>query len=67
MAEISGHGHVLTPGRYVGAEDVEEDGEPFDEKMPRLISELEGHFKESAKLEAQIRANLAGIFSKNEK
>ena len=57
----------LHPGRYVGAEEVEEDGEPFDEKMPRLISELEAQFMESAKLEAQIRANLAGIFSKSEK
>jgi len=66
-AEIAAHGHVLTPGRYVGAEEVEDDGEPFDEKMPRLISELEGQFKESAKLEAQIRANLAGIVSKSEK
>ena len=65
-AEVAAHGHVLTPGRYVGAEEVEDDGEPFDEKMPRLISELEGQFKESAKLEAQIRANLAGIVSKSE-
>jgi len=66
-AEIAAHGHVLTPGRYVGAEEVADDGEPFDEKMPRLISELDGQFKESAKLEAQIRANLAGIVSKSEK
>jgi type I restriction enzyme M protein len=66
-AEIAAHGHVLTPGRYVGAEEVEDDGDPFEEKMPRLISELEAQFKESAKLEAQIRANLAGIFSKSEK
>ncbi|MEY4300474.1 MAG: Type restriction enzyme EcoKI protein [Verrucomicrobiota bacterium] len=66
-AEIAAHGHVLTPGRYVGAEEVADDGDPFEEKMPRLISELEAQFKESAKLEAQIRANLAGIFSKSEK
>jgi len=66
-AEIAAHGHVLTPGRYVGAEEVADDGEPFDEKMPRLIAELESQFKESAKLEAQIRTNLAGIFSKSEK
>ncbi len=36
-AEIAGHGHVLTPGRYVGAEEVEDDGDPFEEKMPRLV------------------------------
>jgi type I restriction enzyme M protein len=66
-AEIAAHGYVLTPGRFVGAEEVEDDGEPFDEKMPRLIAELEAQFAESAKLEKQIRANLKGIFSKSEK
>jgi type I restriction enzyme M protein len=60
-AEIAAHGHVLTPGRYVGAEEVEDDGEPFDEKMPRLIAELESQFMESAKLEAAIRTNLKGL------
>ncbi len=59
--EIAAHGHVLTPGRYVGAEEVEDDGEPFEEKMPRLVAELEGQFAESAKLEKAIRANLKGI------
>jgi type I restriction enzyme M protein len=56
-AEISAHGHVLTPGRYVGAEEVEDDGDPFEEKMPRLVAELHGQFAESAKLERAIRAN----------
>ena len=60
-AEIATHGHVLTPGRYVGAAEVEDDGEPFEEKMPRLVVELEGQFAESAKLEAVIRANLKGL------
>jgi type I restriction enzyme M protein len=60
-AEIAGHGHVLTPGRYVGAEAVEEDGEPFEEKMGRLVSELNAQFAESAKLEAAIRENLKGL------
>ncbi len=60
-AEIAAHGHVLTPGRYVGAEAVEDDGEPFDEKMPRLVAELNSQFAESAKLEASIRANLKGL------
>jgi type I restriction enzyme M protein len=57
-AEIAAHGHVLTPGRYVGAEAVEDDGEPFEEKMPRLVAELHGQFAESAKLEQAIKANL---------
>jgi type I restriction enzyme M protein len=60
-AEIATHGHVLTPGRYVGAEEVEDDGEPFDEKMTRLVTELDGQFAESAKLEAAIRKNLKGL------
>ena len=54
-------GFVLTPGRYVGAEEVEDDGEPFDEKMQRLVAELNGQFAESRKLEKAIRQNLAGL------
>jgi type I restriction enzyme M protein len=60
-AEIATHGYVLTPGRYVGAEELEDDGEPFEEKMPRLVAELEAQFSESAKLEQVIRANLRGL------
>ncbi|MDA1231331.1 MAG: N-6 DNA methylase, partial [Planctomycetota bacterium] len=60
-AEIAAHGHVLTPGRYVGAEEVEDDGEPFEEKMPRLVAELKAQFAESAKLEKAIKANLKGL------
>ena len=60
-AEIAAHGHVLTPGRYVGAEEVEDDGEPFDEKMARLVGELDGQFAESARLEKAIKANLKGL------
>jgi type I restriction enzyme M protein len=56
--EIEKHGFVLTPGRYVGAEEIEDDGEPFDEKMKRLTSLLEDQFNESAMLEKQIRSNL---------
>jgi type I restriction enzyme M protein len=59
--EIKAHGFVLTPGRYVGAEQVEDDGEPFEEKMPRLVAELHAQFAESAKLESAIRANLKGL------
>ena len=60
-AEIAAHGHVLTPGRYVGAEEVEDDGDPFEEKMPRLVAELHAQFAESAKLEQAIKANLKGL------
>ncbi|MGH8645605.1 MAG: type I restriction-modification system subunit M [Gammaproteobacteria bacterium] len=60
-AEIAAHGHVLTPGRYVGAEEVEDDGEPFEEKMPRLVAELQAQFAESATLEQAIKANLEGL------
>jgi type I restriction enzyme M protein len=52
---------VLTPGRYVGAEELEDDGDPFEEKMPRLLAELNAQFEESAKLERAIKANLTGL------
>jgi type I restriction enzyme M protein len=60
-AEIAAHGNVLTPGRYVGAEEVEDDGEPFEEKMPRLVAELQAQFAESASLEKLIKKNLKGL------
>jgi type I restriction enzyme M protein len=60
-AEIAAHGYVLTPGRYVGAEEAEDDGDPFEEKMPRLVAELQAQFAESAKLEQAIKANLSGL------
>ena len=59
--EIAGHGFVLTPGRYVGAEDVEDDGEPFEEKMKRLTAKLEEQFAEGARLERKIRASLRSL------
>lgn len=58
IEEIQSHGHVLTPGRYVGAEEVEDDGEPFEEKMKRLAKKLNEQFKESELLEQTIKANL---------
>ncbi|WP_010583953.1 class I SAM-dependent DNA methyltransferase [Schlesneria paludicola] len=60
-SEIAEHDYVLTPGRYVGAEAVEEDDEPFDGKMKRLVAELNIQFAESAKLEAAIKANLEDL------
>ncbi len=59
--EIAKHDHVLTPGRYVGAAAEEDDGEPFAEKMARLTGQLSGQFAESARLEEQIKENLAGL------
>jgi type I restriction enzyme M protein len=58
IEEIRKHGHVLTPGRYVGAEAVEDDGEPFEEKMRRLTATLREQQAEAAKLDAAIAANL---------
>ena len=61
LEEIKKHGYVLTPGRYVGAEDVADDGEPYGIKMPRLVAELNAQFAESAKLEQLIKTNLKGL------
>lgn len=61
LEEIRKHGHVLTPGRYVGATEVEDDGEPFEEKMQRLTEELQTQFTESDVLEARIKSNLEGL------
>jgi type I restriction enzyme M protein len=58
LDEIRKHGHVLTPGRYVGAEAQEDDGEPFEEKMKRLVAQLREQQAEAATLDAAIAANL---------
>lgn len=58
LEEVRKHGHVLTPGRYVGTEAVEDDGEPFEEKMKRLTATLREQQAESAKLDAAIAVNL---------
>ena len=60
-AEIATHGYVLTPGRYVGAEAVEDDGEPFEEKMQALTSELAHQLADGARLENAIKSNLAAL------
>jgi type I restriction enzyme M protein len=61
LDEIRSHGHVLSPGRYVGAEEIEDDGEPFEKKMKRLTATLEDQFVESAKLEKAIRKNFHSL------
>jgi type I restriction enzyme M protein len=58
LEEVQKHGHVLTPGRYVGAEAQEDDGEPFDDKMKRFAATLREQQAEAAKLDAAIAANL---------
>jgi len=58
MIEVRKHGYVLTPGRYVGVEPEEDDGEPFEDKMKRLVSELREQQAEGARLEAAITENL---------
>ncbi|MEW8693039.1 MAG: class I SAM-dependent DNA methyltransferase [Candidatus Thiodiazotropha endolucinida] len=55
------HDFILTPGRYVGAEAQEDDGEPFPEKMARLTARLKSQFEESDRLEAEIKKNLARL------
>lgn len=61
IEEIQKQDWVLTPGRYVGAEEVEDDGEPFTEKMERLTQEYSKLSEESKKLDKKIRKNLKGI------
>jgi len=58
LEEIRKHGHVLTPGRYVGAEAQEDDGEPFEEKMKRLTGQLRQQMTEGHKLDKAIETNL---------
>ncbi|QQR72934.1 MAG: SAM-dependent DNA methyltransferase [Holophagales bacterium] len=58
LEEIRKHGHVLTPGRYVGAGAAEDDGDPFDVKMKRLVAMLREQQAEAARLDAAIIANL---------
>ena len=59
--EIAKQDYILTPGRYVGIADAEEDDEPFDEKMARLTSEISECFEESNRLQEQIKKNLEAI------
>lgn len=61
IEEVREHEYILTPGRYVGIENGEEDGEPFDEKMTRLTAELAEMFVKSHKLEDEIKQRLGAI------
>ena len=59
--DIAKQDYILTPGRYVGIEEQEDDDEPFEEKMGRLTSELSELFTKSHEIEAQIKERLGAI------
>lgn len=59
--DIAKQDYILTPGRYVGIEEQEDDGEPFEDKMKRLTSELSEMFTKSNELQEEIKKNLSAI------
>ncbi len=61
LQEVAAHDYVLTPGRYVGAAETEEEDEPFADKMTRLTADLRESFAKSAELEERIKKNLEGL------
>jgi type I restriction enzyme M protein len=61
LAEVQGHGYVLTPGRYVGAEAAEEDAEPFEEKIKRLTGQLREQMERGKELDDAIKTNLKSL------
>ena len=61
LEEIKNNDYVLTPGRYVGIEEEEDDGIPFEEKMKTLTAELAEQFKQSRELEEEIKKNLKAL------
>jgi type I restriction enzyme M protein len=61
LTEIAEHGHVLTPGRYVGAEATDDDDEAFNEKMERLTAQLAEQMAKGAELDAVIRERLGDL------
>ncbi len=61
LEEIRQHGYVLTPGRYVGAVQQEDDGEPFEEKMQRLVAQLRQQQAQAQRLDEEIWRNLGEL------
>ncbi len=61
LDEVRKHGHILTPGRYVGVESQEDNGEPFDDKMKRLVAKLREQQAEGTLLDAAINKNLESL------
>ena len=67
LEEIRSHGHVLTPGRYVGTSAIEDDGTPFSERFAELKVKLDEQFAEGEELEARIQAQLARLLPKSDR
>lgn len=63
IEEVREHGYALTPGRYVGSAEVDAEDEPFEERFPRLLEELEGQLAEAERLARGIRASLRELTS----
>jgi len=61
IEDVRGHNYALTPGRYVGSEENGDDGEPFEEKFPRLLATIKEQFAQSDKLKGEILRNLEGL------
>ena len=61
LESVGEHGYIITPGRYVGFPEPEEDDEPFDEKMARLTKALEEQFAEDARLQWTLHRNLGHL------
>jgi type I restriction enzyme M protein len=61
LAEVEANNFVLTPGRYVGTEEVEDDGIPYEEKVGLISNNLKGYFEQSISLQARIKTNLSKV------
>ena len=61
VAEVEANNFVLTPGRYVGTEEVEDDGIPYDEKVTAISENLKGYFEKSIELQQRIKTNLVKV------
>jgi len=66
LADVESNGYVLTPGRFVGAEDEKDDGVPFEEKFLMLKNRLEAQFTEGRTLETSIKENLRNVVIKDD-
>ena len=61
ISEVEANNYVLTPGRYVGTEEVEDDGISFDEKVASISENLKGYFEKSIELQEKIKINLKKV------
>jgi type I restriction enzyme M protein len=61
IAEVEANNFVLIPGRYVGTEEVEDDGIPFEEKVATISENLKGYFEQSSALQERIKTNLKKV------